>query len=153
VRSGLERRFRSSTGSAGSLISFHLTTETITLRGSPPVLPKLQRFRLESSTHLLDIISFESWQLPSLQYLEATLPAQETHNRKLATAFGAQLRSLSSLHSRYLTSNAFWENFPDFDIITRALSLVGDRSASHSSSDARTGARYAKELLTHLVAA
>jgi hypothetical protein len=30
----------------------------------------------------------------------------------LATAFGGKLRSLSSPYSRYLTSNAFWENFP-----------------------------------------
>jgi hypothetical protein len=96
------------------LINFHLTTEAITLHGSPPVLPKLQRLRLEPSTYLLNIISFETWRLPSIQYLDATLPDLGTYGgeHKHITAFGAQLRSLSSFLSRHLLWDEFWEKYP-----------------------------------------
>jgi hypothetical protein len=97
-----------------SLIIFHLTTETFILRDEPPILPKLQRFRLKSSFRSLDSIEFERWQLPSLQYLETSLDplADQYVYGKLAATFGAQLRSFSPLHARYLNWSAFWVHFP-----------------------------------------
>jgi hypothetical protein len=101
---------------AGSLISFHLATAVTTIRGLPPVLPKLQRFRLEASHHFVSLIAVENWQLPSNQYMELETPVlmgDPTVLRKLATAFGAQLRSLAIIGGSSLTSNAFWEIFPN----------------------------------------
>jgi hypothetical protein len=96
-----------------SLVSFHLTTETSILRDQSTInLPKLQRFRLKSAGCFLSSISIARWQLPSLQYLDASLLGGRYMHLELAPVFGARLRSLSSLHSLHLRGETFWKRFP-----------------------------------------